>query len=89
MPQEVFDIKKFIEICRRKDASCSSLPHLDRSTPRTGVLVREEMIVLLTRMMRVNSGADKAQSQDSADQVQGPVSSAAVYARVEGFGQGG
>jgi len=34
----------------------------------------------------MSSGPDKAQSQDAADQVQGPVSSAAVHARVEGFG---
>lgn len=28
MPQEVKDIKSFIEICRRSDASCTFNPHL-------------------------------------------------------------
>lgn len=28
MPREVSDIKQFIEICRRKDASCTFTPNL-------------------------------------------------------------
>ena len=34
MPREVSDIKQFIEICRRKDAKCTSLPETSESLKR-------------------------------------------------------
>jgi hypothetical protein len=33
MPSEVSDIKQFIEICRRKDASCTFFPNFTRPRP--------------------------------------------------------
>lgn len=35
MPQEISDIKSFIEICRRKDASCMSAPNIEKEHEST------------------------------------------------------
>ena len=86
MPREVSDIKKFLEICRRNDASCSSLPPPCLTFDTTRRVSWENCGQFADQTDTMNSGSDKAQSQVTADEVQGPVSSVAVYARVEGFG---
>jgi hypothetical protein len=42
MPSEVSDIKQFIEICRRKDASCTFYNFLRREVEEEGEIWRLE-----------------------------------------------
>lgn len=91
MPKEVSDIKQFIEICRRKDASCTffllslpsllfPLPEKEPSFPhsRKATQLADEMVSLT---LVVNSCAHKAKSQNSANQVQSPLPSISVHPR--------
>lgn len=66
MPKEVSDIKQFIEICRRKDASCTffllfPLPEKELSFPhsRKATQLADEMV---SSILVVNSCAHKAKS---------------------------
>lgn len=93
MPQEVSDIKQFIEICRRKDAKCivplsislyhprasSSIPSSSNPTPTSR----------LTHKKNTNSGAHKAQSQNTANQIQSPMPPLPIHPRAQRLEQSG
>ena len=76
MPREVSDIKQFIEICRRKDAKCTS--------PELGEYSNERIELIESAPSR----SHKAQLP-SSDQIQSPVLAIFIHISVEGCREGG
>ena len=75
MPREVSDIKQFLEICRRKDATSTS-PYL--TAPAQDDL-----------LTGYRSRPYKTQQRHKSDQVQSPMSTLPVYLGAQGLGEGG
>ena len=90
MPKEVTDIKSFIEICRRKDASCTSVLQQEKGERNNPGAIGHRCATGANDL--TYSGADKEEQEDrwiSADEIQGPVPSSPLHPRAQGFGQGG
>jgi hypothetical protein len=87
MPQEVSDIKQFIEICRRQDASCEfRRTDLCSETP-LDVEERGHRLPIARCANNVYSGTHK-EEQGKPSQVQGPMQEIPLHFGLEGFGKG-
>ena len=75
MPREVSDIKQFLEICRRKDATSTS-PYLTAPA-------QEDILT------GYRSRPYKTQQRHKSNQVQSPMSTLPVYLGAQGLGEGG
>lgn len=91
MPQEVSDIKQFIEICRRKDAKCMvpSLYYYPRASSSIPSSFNSTPISRLTHEKNNNSGTHKAKSQNTANQVQSPMPPLPIHTRAQRLEQSG
>lgn len=86
---------QFIEICRRKDASCT-FPRAEKSPLknfgrqlRGGFKIRGRIRILRKlRLMENNSCPHKAHQEVFPDQVQGPLPTPPLHSRLEGCRKG-
>jgi hypothetical protein len=84
MPKEVKDIKNFIEICRRKDASCKSAS----SSLSLGIALDSGPESMFTQSNRTNanydflySGAHQEEQEEQHNQVQSPLQAIPLHPR--------
>ena len=82
MPSETSDIKQFLEIARRKDATCT-VPHtfqvLQCALAFFGVSADTHNLY---------SGTDQEIHKDERDQIQDPLQPVPLHAQAQGLGQG-